>query len=145
MEFASTPFNCAPPSFRSPLAPFREAPRGQGAILQRARTDHRSLITDHRPERRPPFDLASKQSFCGRTRRPPPPERVLVEQLEVSRSTLRESLRILADNRLIQVRPGVGTYVRVLDRSNFAEANALAQGYRQAAGAPPEASSAPAT
>ena len=73
-----------------------------------------------------------------------PSERDLVEQLEVSRSTLRESLRILADNRLIQVRPGVGTYVRVLDRSNFAEANALAQGYRQAAGAPPEASSAPA-
>ena len=71
MEFASTPFNCAPPSFRSPLAPFREAPRGQGAILQRARTDHRPLITDHRPERRPPFDLASKQSFCGRSRRAP--------------------------------------------------------------------------
>lgn len=62
-----------------------------------------------------------------------PSERDLVEQLEVSRSTLRESLRILADNRLVQVRPGVGTYVRVLDRRNFAEANQLAQGYRQSA------------
>jgi len=66
-----------------------------------------------------------------------PSERDLVEQLEVSRSTLRESLRILADNRLIQVRPGVGTYVRVLDRRNFAEANQLAQGYRQATAAAP--------
>jgi adenylyltransferase/sulfurtransferase len=66
-----------------------------------------------------------------------PPERDLVEQLEVSRSTLRESLRILADNRLIQVRPGVGTYVRVIDRGNYAQAVQLAQGQRKALGEPP--------
>jgi adenylyltransferase/sulfurtransferase len=72
-----------------------------------------------------------------------PSERDLVEQLEVSRSTLRESLRILADNRLIQVRPGVGTYVRVIDRSNYAEASQLAQRYRQAAGPTAEPAQAP--
>ncbi len=73
-----------------------------------------------------------------------PSERDLVEQLEVSRSTLRESLRILADNRLIQVRPGVGTYVRVIDRGNLAEATALAQGYRLSTEALAETAPVPA-
>jgi DNA-binding FadR family transcriptional regulator len=45
-----------------------------------------------------------------------PAERKLMNQLSVSRATLREALKMLSENRLIEAKPGVGSYVRPLDR-----------------------------
>ncbi len=59
-----------------------------------------------------------------------PSERELMRQLEVSRATLREALKSLAENRLIEVRPGVGSFVRPIDRSNYAQATDLALAHR---------------
>jgi molybdopterin/thiamine biosynthesis adenylyltransferase/DNA-binding transcriptional regulator YhcF (GntR family) len=59
-----------------------------------------------------------------------PSERELMKQLEVSRATLREALRSLVENRLIEVRPGVGSFVRPIDRSNYAQATDLALAHR---------------
>ena len=57
-----------------------------------------------------------------------PSERDLVAQLDVSRSTLREALKVLGDNHLIEARPGVGWFVCRIDDSNVAKAHALAGG-----------------
>jgi adenylyltransferase/sulfurtransferase len=59
-----------------------------------------------------------------------PPERKLIQQLSVSRATLREALKMLSENRLIEVKPGVGSFVRPLDRSNYVQATELALAYR---------------
>jgi molybdopterin/thiamine biosynthesis adenylyltransferase/DNA-binding transcriptional regulator YhcF (GntR family) len=59
-----------------------------------------------------------------------PSERAMMTQLEVSRATLREALKVLSENRLIAVKPGVGSFVRPLDRSNFAQATELAVAHR---------------
>ena len=40
-----------------------------------------------------------------------PPERELVDQLAVSRSSVREALRLLEGMGLLEVRPGLGTFV----------------------------------
>jgi GntR family transcriptional repressor for pyruvate dehydrogenase complex len=40
-----------------------------------------------------------------------PPERVLIEQLDVSRSSLREALRVLSTMGLVEIRRGDGIYV----------------------------------
>jgi DNA-binding FadR family transcriptional regulator len=64
------------------------------------------------------------------------PERELMGQLGVSRSTLREALKILADSRLIEARPGIGWFVRPLREDNFARAHELAGAERQAASQP---------
>jgi len=50
-----------------------------------------------------------------------PPERELMGQLGVSRSTLRESLKTLAQSKLIKARPGVGWFVQDADETNFAK------------------------
>lgn len=59
-----------------------------------------------------------------------PPERDLMAQVGVSRSTLREALKLLAQNRLIRVRPGVGSFIRPLDRSNYAQAVELSHAHQ---------------
>jgi len=55
-----------------------------------------------------------------------PSERDLVEQMDVSRSTLREALKILEEINLIEARPGVGWFVGSLTQSNLAAAHELA-------------------
>jgi molybdopterin/thiamine biosynthesis adenylyltransferase/DNA-binding transcriptional regulator YhcF (GntR family) len=55
-----------------------------------------------------------------------PPERELMLQLEVSRSTVREALKVLEDSRLIEARPGVGWFTCPIDASNFTQAHELA-------------------
>jgi molybdopterin/thiamine biosynthesis adenylyltransferase/DNA-binding transcriptional regulator YhcF (GntR family) len=55
------------------------------------------------------------------------PERELMKQLAVSRSTVREALKVLADSDLIDSRQGVGWFVNVMNQTNYARAQALAQ------------------
>lgn len=60
-----------------------------------------------------------------------PAERELVTQLDVSRSTLREALKVLAEYQLIEARPGVGWFVCALSDKNVAKAHALAGQQRE--------------
>ncbi len=55
-----------------------------------------------------------------------PPERELINQLGVSRATLREALKSLEENHLIESRPGVGWFTLGLDESNMTQAKELA-------------------
>jgi adenylyltransferase/sulfurtransferase len=57
-----------------------------------------------------------------------PPERELMTQLGISRATLREALKSLEKNRLIESRPGVGWFARALDESNMTQAKEMAGG-----------------
>jgi adenylyltransferase/sulfurtransferase len=59
-----------------------------------------------------------------------PPERELMSQLGISRSTLREALKSLEDNNLIDSRRGVGWFVRKLDDSNLTQAKEMARDAR---------------
>jgi len=61
-----------------------------------------------------------------------PPERKLMSQLGVSRSTLREALKMLSEKNLIEARPGVGWFVNAIDEGNFAAAHELAGSERSA-------------
>lgn len=56
-----------------------------------------------------------------------PPERELISQLEVSRATLREALKALSENELIEARAGVGWFACAIDEGNVAQAKELAQ------------------
>jgi len=56
-----------------------------------------------------------------------PSERELMRQLGVSRSTVREALKSLEENNLIEGRPGVGWFVCEINDRNFAVAYELAQ------------------
>jgi adenylyltransferase/sulfurtransferase len=56
-----------------------------------------------------------------------PPERELMNQLGISRSTLREALKSLEDDQLIESRRGVGWFVREMDETNLARAKELAR------------------
>ena len=56
-----------------------------------------------------------------------PPERELMSQLGISRSTLREALKSLEDNGVIESRRGVGWFIRKLDDSNLTQAKELAR------------------
>jgi len=61
-----------------------------------------------------------------------PSERELMRQLGVSRTTVREALKILEENHLIEARPGVGWFVCAIDEGNFATAYELAGDERRA-------------
>lgn len=54
-----------------------------------------------------------------------PPERIFIEQLEVSRSSLREALRVLSTLGVIEVRRGDGMYVSSAPDAWTGEATAL--------------------
>ncbi len=60
-----------------------------------------------------------------------PPERELMLQLEVSRSTVREALKVLEDGRLIEARPGVGWFTCPIDAGNFTQAHEMALAERE--------------
>ncbi len=56
-----------------------------------------------------------------------PPERDLINRLNISRATLREALKALEENKLIESRPGVGWFACTIDENNMAQARELAR------------------
>jgi molybdopterin/thiamine biosynthesis adenylyltransferase/DNA-binding transcriptional regulator YhcF (GntR family) len=56
-----------------------------------------------------------------------PPERELISQLEISRATLREALKALEENRLIESQPGVGWFACAISAKNVSKAHELAR------------------
>lgn len=65
-----------------------------------------------------------------------PPERDLVKQYGVSRTTLREALKTLEENQLIEVRHNVGWFVCEITEENVAKSRELANAEREAPAAP---------
>ena len=66
-----------------------------------------------------------------------PAERVLVRQFGISRSTLREALKLLADSGVIDGRQGVGWFVCSVDEENVARLHELAGAAREETPPPP--------
>ena len=56
-----------------------------------------------------------------------PPERKLMAQMGVSRSTIREALKTLEESALIESRPGVGWFVRTITGTNIAKIREMAK------------------
>jgi DNA-binding FadR family transcriptional regulator len=61
-----------------------------------------------------------------------PPERELITKFGISRSTLREALKVLENHRLVEARPNVGWFAREIDESNLTEAKELSGSSNQA-------------
>jgi len=61
-----------------------------------------------------------------------PPERELIIKFGISRTTLREALKMLEENRLIESRPHVGWFARNVDESNLMQAKEMAGEVEQA-------------
>ena len=61
-----------------------------------------------------------------------PPERELITKFGISRTTLREALKMLEENRLIESRPHVGWFARKVDESNLMQAKEMAGEAEQA-------------
>ena len=57
-----------------------------------------------------------------------PPERELMSQLGISRTTLREALKMMEESRLVESRPHVGWFARTIEESNIMQAKELAGG-----------------
>ncbi len=55
-----------------------------------------------------------------------PPERELIVKFGISRTTLREALKMLENNNLIEARPNVGWFALQIDESNLTQAKELA-------------------
>ena len=60
-----------------------------------------------------------------------PPERELMSMLGISRATLREALKMLEENHLIESRPHVGWFAATIDETNITQAKELSQGEAQ--------------
>lgn len=58
------------------------------------------------------------------------PERELINQMEISRATLREALKALEENQLIESRPGVGWFASEITAKNVSMARELARDTR---------------
>jgi molybdopterin/thiamine biosynthesis adenylyltransferase/DNA-binding transcriptional regulator YhcF (GntR family) len=58
-----------------------------------------------------------------------PPERELINQLGISRTTVREALKTLEKNNLIESRPNVGWFAQAIDESNITQAKEMAGDY----------------
>ena len=63
-----------------------------------------------------------------------PPERELISQLGISRATLREALKALEENQLIESRPGVGWFACAISAKNVSQAHELARDVATPAG-----------
>ena len=61
-----------------------------------------------------------------------PSERELVEQLKISRASVREALRILEIMGMVEVQPGKGTYVKGLPGDLFLPLNKWLSSHREA-------------
>jgi len=61
-----------------------------------------------------------------------PPERELIIKFGISRTTLREALKMLEENRLIESRPHIGWFARNVDESNLMQAKEMAGEAEQA-------------
>jgi molybdopterin/thiamine biosynthesis adenylyltransferase/DNA-binding transcriptional regulator YhcF (GntR family) len=55
-----------------------------------------------------------------------PPERELIVKFGISRTTLREALKVMEKNRLIESRPNVGWFALQIDESNLTQAKEMA-------------------
>ncbi len=74
-----------------------------------------------------------------------PSERVLMNQLGVSRATLREALKSLEENRLVESKPNVGWFALAIDETNITQAKELAGNADEASSARPANGGEPLT